>query len=80
MPWVLMTPLGTPVEPEVKRNFAIASAPEAPTALSTAGPMGVRARSSNSVAPRFAPSRLATISALWPIAASALANGAVSAT
>ena len=81
MPWVLITPLGRPVEPEVNRNFAIVSAPLAAAAWSTAGPDG-RAREivERRDAPRLAPLRLATISASPPIAASALANGAVSAT
>ena len=81
MPWVLMTPLGRPVEPEVNRNFAIVSAPLAAAALSTAGPAGVRSEvverrraEVGAVAARD------DFGAARPTAASALANGAVSAT
>ena len=81
MPWVLTTPLGRPVEPDVNRIFAIVPALDAAAAFSTAAPDDARARSSNSVTfSRFALLRLATISAPLPMAASALANGAVSAT
>src|SRR3954453_21532767 len=34
--WVLMTALGEPVEPEVKRNFAMVSGPTPAWAVSTA--------------------------------------------
>ena len=37
MRWVLMTPFGCPVEPEVKRIFATVSGPTSACAASTAG-------------------------------------------
>ena len=82
MPWVLMTPLGCPVEPEVNRNLAIVSAPTAAQARSTSAPARVAASASNEVTrSRLAPLRLATSSvAPRSSAASAAANGAVSAT
>ena len=41
MRWVLMTPLGWPVEPEVNRIFAMVSGPTSACAASTAGVGGV---------------------------------------
>jgi len=49
MRWVLMTPLGVPVEPEVNRSFAIVSGPTFAFAASTSGPAGF-ARTDASVA------------------------------
>ena len=82
MPWVLMTPFGNPVEPEVNRNFAIVSAPTDFTARSSAAPGCVAVKVSNAVTPsRLAPLRLATtVRPLRSSAASAAANGPVSAT
>jgi hypothetical protein len=82
MPWVLMTPLGRPVEPEVNRNFAIVAASPRATACSTAGPGFVAASAAKAVtSSRFAPLRPATISTPPRSSeASAAANGAVSAT
>ena len=68
MPWVLMTPLGRPVEPDVNRNLAIVSAPIAAAAFSSAGPGRVCANWSKLVtASRFAPLRLATSSTLLEV-------------
>ena len=44
MPWVVMTPFGSPVEPDVNRIFATVSGPTAAAAASTA-PVGRVARS-----------------------------------
>ena len=67
MPCVLMTPFGSPVEPEVKRNFATVSARRDAAACSRAGPGRVRSRESKPVTPSmFAVLRLATISAFGP--------------
>ena len=41
MRWVLMTAFGVPVEPEVKRNFAIVSGVTAAKAFATSGVSGV---------------------------------------
>ena len=52
MRWVLMTPLGWPVEPDVNMNFAIVSGPTLAKASSTASVGGVFSSSENSVARR----------------------------
>ena len=75
MRWVLITPLGWPVEPEVKRILATVSGPTRANAASTAG-VGLTSVSVEKgvslVAPRLP--RLATISRrVAPIASSALA-------
>ncbi len=44
MRWVLITPLGDLVEPEVNRNLAIVSGPTAAWARSAAGPGAVSSR------------------------------------
>ena len=79
MPWVLMTPLGSPVEPEVNRNLAMVSAPIEATACSSAGPGRLAVIASNAGDARrywrrcgWRRSRLRVRSS----AASALANGA----
>jgi hypothetical protein len=41
MPWVCGTPLGRPVEPEVKRYFATVGWPRRSIAAATSGPAGV---------------------------------------
>ena len=46
MRWVLITPFGMPVEPEVNRNFAIVSGPTLACAASTAAVGTVDASSS----------------------------------
>jgi hypothetical protein len=77
MRWVLMTPLGLPVEPEVNRIFATVSGPTLACAASTASVGSVMARSANGVVERL-PSGLAvtTISQSSGTAASmARANG-----
>src|SRR2546423_10127552 len=75
MPWVLITPLGWPVEPEVNRILATVSGPTRAKAASTAGVGRSSASAANGVtlvAPREP--RLATISTrVAPIASSALA-------
>src|SRR5919202_3981199 len=50
MRWVLITPFGKPVEPEVKRTFATVSGPTAPDAAATAPVGHVATRSVNGVA------------------------------
>ena len=54
MRWVLMTPLGALVEPEVKRNLAMVSGPTWACAVSIAKPGTVASRSANGVAGRNA--------------------------
>jgi len=49
--WVLATPLGTPVEPEVKRTLASVSGDSPAKAASTAGP-GAQAAASSTVTTR----------------------------
>src|SRR5450759_5545417 len=53
MRWVLMTPLGFPVEPEVNRNFAIVSGVILALAAATPASSSAPTRSENSVALRF---------------------------
>ena len=48
--WVLMTPLGRPVEPEVNRNLAMVPGVTRSCAASTAAPAGVSSSARNSVA------------------------------
>src|ERR1022692_3229142 len=50
MRWLLMTPLGFPVEPEVNRNFAIVSGVTLPLAAATPALSSGPTRSANSVA------------------------------
>jgi hypothetical protein len=50
--WVLMTPLGWPVEPEVNRILAMVSGVILACAISTAGVACALDRSANSVAGR----------------------------
>ena len=45
---VLMTPLGAPVEPEVKRSLAMVSGPTFACAASTSGPAGFASIASSS--------------------------------
>ena len=75
MRWVLITPLGWPVEPEVNRILATVSGPTLANAASTAGVGRTSVRAENGVtrvAPRLP--RLATTSTrVAPIASSALA-------
>src|SRR3984957_15558379 len=52
MSWVLMTPLGWPVEPEVNRNFAIVSGPTFAWASSTAAVGDVAASEANGLVSR----------------------------
>jgi hypothetical protein len=52
IPWVLMTALGSLVEPEVNRNFAIVWGPVACMAASTAVVAVVASRAANGVVPR----------------------------
>ena len=52
MPWVLITALGSLVEPEVKRNLVMVSGPVACMAASTAGVASVASRAANGVALR----------------------------
>ncbi|MCY1556895.1 hypothetical protein D9M68_936950 [compost metagenome] len=52
MRWVLITALGILVEPEVKRNLTMVSAPVAAMAASTAGVASVASRSANAVVAR----------------------------
>ena len=56
MRWVLTTPLGSSVEPEVKRNLTIVSGPVAACAASACGPGSLGSRFANDVIVR--PSRL----------------------
>ena len=75
MRWVLMTPLGWPVEPEVKSILATVSGPTCPNARSTAGVgrTSVSAETGVSRQPASVP-LLATISSrVAPIVSSALA-------
>src|SRR5262245_6011163 len=75
MRWVLITPLGWPVEPEVKRTLATVSGPTRANAASTAGVglTSVKVEKGVSRPPPRLP-RLATISRrVAPILASALA-------
>src|SRR5580658_7355576 len=58
MRWVLMTPLGAPVEPEVNRSLAIVSGPTLACALSTWA-VGLAARSASSGDERRDAGRLA---------------------
>ena len=52
MPWVLITALGSLVEPLVNRNLAIVCGPVAAMAASTAGVAAVARRSANGVVAR----------------------------
>ena len=52
MRWVLITPFGMPVEPEVKRILATLSGPTLANAASTSAPGGVASRSPKGVAAR----------------------------
>jgi hypothetical protein len=52
MPWVLITALGSLVEPLVNRNLAMVSGPVACIAASTAGVTGVASRSAKLVLAR----------------------------
>ena len=45
--WVLMTPLGSPVDPDVKSSLAIVSGPTARAAAATRGPSSARTSSEN---------------------------------
>ena len=60
MRWVLMTPFGYPVEPEVNRNLAMVSGPTLAWAASTAAVGSVITRSANGVVGRL-PSGLAAV-------------------
>ena len=62
MRWVLMTPLGFPVEPEVNRIFATVSGPTLAWAASTAWVGCAASRSANSVAGRSPAFAVTTIS------------------
>ena len=53
MRWVLITPLGMPVEPEVNRNLAMVSGPTCAWAASTAAVGARSSRSANSVVGRL---------------------------
>src|SRR6185503_5136784 len=71
MRWVLITPLGSPVDPDVKRILATVSGPTAAKAASTAGVGRNSVSAANGVTP--APPALATTSTLLaPIASRAL--------
>ena len=52
MRWVLITPLGSLVEPEVNRNFAIVSGPTAAWAAAPVWPGTVASKASNGVTVR----------------------------
>ncbi len=56
--WVLSTPLGAPVDPEVKRIFATASGPSAAKAASTSGPASVASRLASRCAPGLLPAEM----------------------
>src|SRR5258707_15789843 len=49
MRWVLTTPMGGPVEPEVKRILAMVSGPTAAKRASTSGPGGLASSSRKGV-------------------------------
>lgn len=80
MRWVVRTPLGPPVEPEVNSTFAIVSGPTAANARSTSGPGEVSSSSLNGVTESTSASRLATTSIPGSSPARALANARASAT
>src|SRR5581483_8439507 len=66
MRWVLITPLGWPVEPEVNRNFATLSGPTLAWAASTAAVAWVAVSSANIVLGRVSGGLAATTtSASW---------------
>ena len=69
---VFSTPLGIPVEPEVKRIFAIPSGASPANAAARPGPGAVAARSESRRAPGRSPA--ATIAGTSPIASSAGPN------
>ena len=77
MRWVLMTPLGFPVEPEVNRNFAMVSGVTLALAAATPASSSAPTRSANSVALRFSGGLWVTTSSasLGTAAAIARANG-----
>src|SRR4029453_15608231 len=56
MRWLLITALGTPVEPEVNRNLAMVSGPTAACARSSAAPGSASGRASITSTPRAAAS------------------------
>ncbi len=65
MRWVLITPLGWPVDPDVNRNLAMVSGPTLACAASTAAVGGVSVSAENSVAFR-PPSGLAVTTISTP--------------
>ena len=74
--WVLSTPFGVPVEPEVNRIFAIESPVTAARAAATPGPGTVAMRSASRSAPGRAPVR--TMAGTGLTASSAAANRSAS--
>ena len=54
MRWVLITPFGVPVDPDVNRTFATVSGPTRAWASSTRGVGGAAASAANGVAARRA--------------------------
>src|SRR5262245_32196373 len=82
MRWVLMTPLGCPVEPDVNRILGLGSGPTRAKAWATSalGAQAVRLENAVRDTPGSAP-RLATISPrVAPMALSALASCSASST
>ena len=74
MRWVLMTPLGWPVEPEVNRIFATVSGPTRACAASTADAGTASANVANVVAGRSAGAFAVTATSTWGGTAAAMAR------